>query len=215
MFAFNSGEVCTCPSRALVQEDIYDAFMARALQRVAAIRLGDPLDPATALGAQNSVLQMERILAHIESAKQEGAELLAGGARAQLEGVLADGLYVQPTVFRGNNQMRLFQEEVFGPVLAVTTFKDEAEAIAIANDSRYGLGAGVWTRDANRQHRVARAMKAGRVWVNNYHAYPAGASFGGYKESGIGRETHKAALSAYTQTKCILTSFSPAALGFF
>jgi aldehyde dehydrogenase len=215
MFAFNSGEVCTCPSRALVQADIFDAFMARALPRVAAIRLGDPLDPATALGAQNSALQLSRILAHIEAGKAEGAQALCGGGQATLPGGEAGGFYVQPTVFKGHNKMRIFQEEVFGPVLAVTTFTDEADAIALANDSSYGLGAGVWTRDANVQFRMAKAIKAGRVWCNCYHAYPAGAAFGGYKESGIGRETHKAALSAYQQTKNVLTSYCPKALGFF
>ena len=215
MFAFNSGEVCTCPSRALIEESIYDAFMARVLPRVAAIRMGNPLDVATALGAQNSTLQLGRILKHIESAKAEGAQALIGGAQAQLPGTEAGGYYVQPTVFKGHNQMRIFQEEVFGPVVSVCTFKDEAEAVALANDTSYGLGAGVWTRDVNRQFRVAKAIKAGRVWCNNMHAYPAGAAFGGYKESGIGRETHKAALSAYQQTKNLLVSYCPNALGFF
>jgi aldehyde dehydrogenase len=175
MFAFNSGEVCTCPSRALVQASIFEAFMARALPRVAAIRIGDPLDVSTALGAQNSALQLQRILAHIASGKAEGAEVLIGGGQATLPGNEAGGYFVQPTVFKGHNKMRIFQEEVFGPVLAVTTFTDEADAIALANDSAYGLGAGVWTRDANRQFRMAKAIKAGRVWCNCYHAYPAGA----------------------------------------
>jgi aldehyde dehydrogenase len=215
MFAFNSGEVCTCPSRALIQEDIFDAFMARALPRVAAIRMGNPLDVSTALGAQNSTLQLNRILKHIDAGKLEGAEALIGGAQAQLPGSEAGGYYVQPTVFKGNNKMRIFQDEIFGPVLAVCTFKDEAEAITIANDSSYGLGAGLWTRDVNRQFRVAKAIKAGRVWANCYHAYPAGAAFGGYKESGIGRETHKAALGAYQQVKNTLVSYCPNALGFF
>ena len=171
MFIFNSGEVCTAPSRALIQEDIYEEFMKRALPRVAAVRMGNPLDVATALGAQNSALQLSRILKHIESGKAEGAEALIGGAQAQLPGAEQGGYYVQPTVFKGNNSMRFFQEEIFGPVLAVCTFKDEAEAIALSNDSSYGLGAGVWTRDVNRQFRMAKAIKAGRVWCNNYHAY--------------------------------------------
>ena len=215
MFALNSGEVCTCPSRALVQASIYDAFVARALERVKAIKLGDPLDPATQLGAQNSEAQLQRILAHVDGAKAEGAQVLIGGGQAALLGAQANGYYVQPTVFKGHNKMRLFQEEVFGPVLALATFSDEAEAIAVANDSSYGLGAGVWTRDANRQFRVASAIKAGRVWVNCYHMYPAGAAFGGYKESGLGREGHKVTLEAYQQTKNVLTSYSPAAVGLF
>jgi aldehyde dehydrogenase len=189
--------------------------MKRALPRVAAIRMGNPLDVATALGAQNSSLQLSRILKHIENGKAEGAQALIGGGQALLPGAEQGGYYVQPTVFKGTNNMRIFQEEVFGPVLAVCTFKDEAEAIALANDSSYGLGAGVWTRDVNRQFRMAKAIKAGRVWCNNYHAYPAGAAFGGYKESGIGRETHKAALGAYQQVKNMLVSYCPKALGFF
>ena len=215
LFAFNSGEVCTCPSRALIQEEIFDEFMARALPRVAAIRMGNPLDMATALGAQNSTMQLQRILKHIESGKAEGAQALIGGGQAHLPGSEVNGYYVQPTVFKGHNKMRIFQEEIFGPVLAVCTFKDEAEAIELANDSMYGLGAGVWTRDVNRQFRVAKAIKAGRVWCNCYHAYPAGAAFGGYKESGLGREGHKAALSAYSQTKNLLVSYSQESLGFF
>jgi len=189
--------------------------MKRALERVAAIKIGNPLDVSTALGAQNSTLQLSRILTHIESGKAEGAETLIGGGQAQLPGLEAGGYYVLPTIFKGHNKMRIFQEEVFGPVLAVTTFKTEAEAIALANDSRYGLGAGLWTRDINTQFRVAKAIKAGRVWCNCFHAYPAGAAFGGYKESGIGRETHKAALGAYQQTKNLLVSYSPDALGLF
>lgn len=215
MFAFNSGEVCTCPSRALIQESIYEAFMERALPRVAKIKIGNPLDPTVALGAQNSELQLNRILGYLKIGQEEGAQTLIGGAAAKMQGDLANGYYVQPTVLKGHNGMRIFREEVFGPVLAVTTFKDMADAIAIANDSPYGLGAGVWTRDVNTQMHVAKALKAGRVWCNCYHAYPAGAAFGGYKESGIGRETHKAALSAYQQTKGLLVSYDKKALGLF
>jgi aldehyde dehydrogenase len=191
MFALNQGEVCTCPSRALVHEDIYERFMARALDRVAAIKQGDPRHPATMIGAQASNEQMEKILSYIDIGKQEGAQLLTGGARAMLPGDLSGGFYVQPTVFHGNNKMRIFQEEIFGPVVSVTTFKTDEEALAIANDTLYGLGAGVWSRDANRCYRFGRAIQAGRVWTNCYHAYPAHAAFGGYKQSGIGRETHK------------------------
>ena len=201
MFALNSGEVCTCPSRALIHEDIADAFIKKVLPRVKAIKMGNPLDPETALGAQNSEVQMNRILTHIEAGKKEGAEVLIGGARAQLPG-LASGFYVEPTVFKGYNHMKVFQQEIFGPVVCVTTFKTMGEAIKIANDTCYGLGAGVWTRDVNDQYKLARAIKAGRIWANCYHAYPAGATFGGYKESGIGRETHKAALEAYQQVRC-------------
>ena len=201
MFALNSGEVCTCPSRALIHEDIADAFIKKVLPRVKAIKMGNPLDPETALGAQNSEVQMNRILTHIEAGKTEGAEVLIGGARAQLPG-LASGFYVEPTVFKGYNHMKVFQQEIFGPVVCVTTFKTMEEAIKIANDTCYGLGAGVWTRDVNDQYKLARAIKAGRIWANCYHAYPAGATFGGYKESGIGRETHKAALEAYQQVRC-------------
>lgn len=214
MFALNSGEVCTCPSRALIHEDIADAFLKKVLPRVKAIKMGNPLDPDTALGAQNSEVQMNRILGHIEAGKKEGAEVLIGGARAQLPG-LAGGFYVEPTVFKGYNHMQVFQQEIFGPVVCVTTFKTMEEAIKLANDTCYGLGAGVWTRDVNDQYKLARAIKAGRIWCNNYHAYPAGATFGGYKESGIGRETHKAALEAYQQTKSMLVSYSDKALGFF
>jgi aldehyde dehydrogenase len=215
LFAFNQGEVCTCPSRALIQESIYDKFMARALERVKAIKQGDPLDTDTMMGAQASAMQMDKILTYLQVGKDEGAQLLAGGERAQLGGDLAGGYYVQPTLFKGNNQMRIFREEIFGPVLALTTFKDEAQALEIANDTPYGLGAGVWTRDSNTAYRMGRAIKAGRVWTNCYHAYPAHATFGGYKESGIGRETHKMMLDHYQQTKNLLVSYSPKKLGFF
>jgi aldehyde dehydrogenase len=215
LFAFNQGEVCTCPSRALIQESIYDKFMARALDRVKAIKQGHPLDTETMMGAQASALQMDKILSYLELGRQEGAQCLIGGGRAELGGELAGGYYIQPTLFKGNNQMRIFREEIFGPVLAVTTFKDEAEALAIANDTPYGLGAGVWTRDASTAYRMGRTIKAGRVWTNCYHAYPAHATFGGYKESGIGRETHKMMLDHYQQTKNLLVSYSPKALGFF
>jgi len=215
LFAFNQGEVCTCPSRALIQESIYDKFMARALDRVKAIKQGSPLDTATMMGAQASAMQMDKILGYLELGKQEGAQVLCGGDRARPGGALDNGYYVQPTLFRGDNSMRIFREEIFGPVLAVTTFTDEAEALRIANDTPYGLGAGVWTRDGSRAYRMGRAIQAGRVWTNCYHAYPAHAAFGGYKESGIGRETHKAMLDHYQQTKNLLVSYSPNALGFF
>jgi aldehyde dehydrogenase len=215
LFAFNQGEVCTCPSRALIQESIYDKFMARALARVAAIKQGSPLDTDSMMGAQASAMQMDKILSYLEVGKAEGAQVLIGGGRAELGGDLAGGYYIQPTLFKGHNNMRVFREEIFGPVLAVTTFKDEAEALQIANDTPYGLGAGVWSRDGSRAYRMGRAIQAGRVWTNCYHAYPAGAAFGGYKESGIGRETHKAMLDHYQQTKNLLVSYSPNALGFF
>jgi len=215
MFALNQGEVCTCPSRALVQESIYDKFMDRALRRVAAITQGNPLDPATMIGAQASSEQLEKILSYIDIGKQEGATVLAGGERNVLQGELAAGYYVKPTVFAGHNRMRIFQEEIFGPVVSVTTFKTDEEALAIANDTLYGLGAGVWSRDANRCYRFGRAIQAGRVWTNCYHAYPAHAAFGGYKMSGIGRETHKMMLNHYQQTKNMLVSYSGQALGFF
>ncbi len=215
LFAFNQGEVCTCPSRALIQESIYDRFIERALKRVAAIKQGNPLDTDTMMGAQASAMQMDKIMSYLEVGKQEGAKVLIGGGRAQLGGDLSGGYYIQPTLFKGNNSMRVFREEIFGPVLAVATFKDEAEALAIANDTPYGLGAGVWTRDGSRAYRMGRAIQAGRVWTNCYHAYPAHAAFGGYKESGIGRETHKAMLDHYQQTKNLLVSYSPNALGFF
>jgi aldehyde dehydrogenase len=215
LFAFNQGEVCTCPSRALIHESIYDSFIKRVLTRVTAIKQGNPLDTDTMMGAQASKEQLTKILTYLDLGKQEGAELLIGGAQAHLPGDLAGGYYVQPTLFKGHNKMRLFQEEIFGPVLAVTTFKTEAEALAIANDTLYGLGAGVWSRDANTCYRMGRAIKAGRVWTNCYHAYPAHAAFGGYKESGIGRETHKVMLDHYQQTKNLLVSYSPKKLGFF
>ncbi|CAI07361.1 aldehyde dehydrogenase [Aromatoleum aromaticum] len=215
LFAFNQGEVCTCPSRALIQESIYDRFMERVLARVRAIRQGSPLDTDCMMGAQASAEQMNKILSYMDVGREEGAQLLIGGERAHLGGELAEGFYVQPTLFRGHNKMRIFQEEIFGPVLAVTTFKDEAEALEIANDTPYGLGAGVWSRDGSVAYRMGRAIKAGRVWTNCYHAYPAHATFGGYKESGIGRETHKMMLDHYQQTKNLLVSYSPNALGFF
>jgi aldehyde dehydrogenase len=215
LFAFNQGEVCTCPSRALIQESIYDRFMERALDRVGRIVQGDPLDSSTMMGAQVSRNQIEKIQSYVDIGHQEGAECLIGGHRANLGGDLAEGFYFQPTVFRGHNKMRIFQEEIFGPVLSVTTFKDEAEALEIANDTLYGLGAGVWSRDMNRAYRMGRAIQAGRVWTNCYHAYPAHAAFGGYKQSGIGRETHKMMLDHYQQTKNILVSYSEQPLGFF
>ena len=215
LFAFNQGEVCTCPSRALIQESIYDQFMERVLVRVAAIKQGNPLDTDTMIGAQASKEQLTKILTYMDLGKQEGAQLLIGGAQANLPGELAGGYYVQPTLFKGHNKMRLFQEEIFGPVLAVTTFKTEAEALAIANDTLYGLGAGVWSRDGNTCYRMGRGIKAGRVWTNCFHAYPAHAAFGGYKESGIGRENHKMMLNHYQQVKNLLVSYSPKKLGFF
>jgi aldehyde dehydrogenase len=215
MFALNQGEVCTCPSRALIQESIYDKFMERALKRVAAIKQGNPLEPSTMIGAQASSEQLEKILSYLDIGKQEGAEVLAGGARAHLGGELEGGYYVQPTVFKGHNRMRIFQEEIFGPVVSVATFKNDEDALAIANDTLYGLGAGVWSRDANRCYRFGRAIQAGRVWINCYHAYPAHAAFGGYKQSGIGRETHAMMLDHYQQTKNMLVSYSPKKLGFF
>lgn len=215
MFAFNQGEVCTCPSRALIQESIYDEFMARCLERIKAIKQGNPLDTDTMVGAQASKEQLAKILSYLDLGQQEGAELLIGGKQAQLSGDLAGGYYVEPTVFKGHNKMRLFQEEIFGSVLSVTTFKDEDEALAIANDTLYGLGAGVWSRNGNCAYRMGKAIKAGRVWINCYHAYPAHAAFGGYKESGIGRETHKMMLDHYQQTKNLLVSYSEQKLGFF
>jgi aldehyde dehydrogenase len=215
MFALNQGEVCTCPSRALVHEKIYDRFMEKAIKRVAAIKQGDPLDMSTMIGAQASSEQLEKILSYMDIGRQEGAEVLIGGERNSLAGELAGGYYVKPTVFKGHNKMRVFQEEIFGPVVSVTTFKDEAEALEIANDTLYGLGAGVWSRDANTCYNFGRNIQAGRVWTNCYHAYPAHAAFGGYKQSGIGRETHKMMLDHYQQTKNMLVSYSPKALGFF
>ena len=215
LYAFNKGEVCTCPSRALIEESIYDEFMARALERIAAIKQGHPLDPATQIGAQVSTAQLEKIESYVTIGLEEGAELLIGGERPHLGAELEDGFYFQPTVFKGSNEMRVFQEEIFGPVLAVTTFKNEAEALEIANDTMYGLGAGVWTRDTSKAYRMGRGIKAGRVWTNCYHLYPAHAAFGGYKVSGVGRETHKMMLDHYTQTKCLLVSYDPQPLGLF
>ena len=207
--------VCTCPSRALIQESIYDRFMERCLDRIRAIRQGNPLDTTTVIGPQVSAAQLEKIAIDVDIGRQEGAEVLVGGDRQHFDGDLAEGFYFQPTVLKGHNEMRVFQEEIFGPVLAVTTFTDEADALHIANDTLYGLGAGVWTRDGNRAYRMGRAIKAGRVWTNCYHLYPAGAAFGGYKFSGVGRETHKTALEPYSQTKNLLVSYSTAPLGFF
>ncbi len=214
LFAFNSGEVCTCPSRALIQESIYEPFMKRCLERIEAITMEDPLDPTSKMGAQCSVSQQEKILSYIKIAKEEGAQCLIGG-EAYNSKTHPNGNYIKPTVFKGHNKMRIFQEEIFGPVLAVTTFKDENEALEIANDTIYGLGAGIWSRDAHQLHKFSRGIEAGRVWVNCYHLYPSHASFGGYKKSGIGRETHMMMLNAYRHTKNILTSYSKDALGFF
>jgi aldehyde dehydrogenase len=215
LFALNQGEVCTCPSRAFIQESIYDKFMEKVLVRVKAITQGNPLDMGTMIGAQASSEQVQKILSYIDVGKQEGAELLIGGGRPQVAAERADGFYIEPTIFRGHNKMRLFQEEIFGPVLSVTTFKDEAEALSMANDTLYGLGAGVWSRDGARAYRMGRGIKAGRVWTNCYHLYPAHAAFGGYKQSGIGRENHKMMLDHYQQTKNLLVSYSPNKLGFF
>jgi aldehyde dehydrogenase len=215
LFAFNKGEVCTSPSRALVQEDIYEAFMARCLERIAAIKQGDPLDTDTQLGPQVSAQQIEKIASYVEIGRNEGAEVLIGGERTDVGGEFADGYFFQPTVLKGDNKMRVFQEEIFGPVLAVTTFTDDADALAIANDTLYGLGAGVWTRDGTRAYTMGRAIKAGRVWTNCYHQYPAGAAFGGYKISGIGRENHRMMLDHYSQTKNLLVSYDPKPLGLF
>jgi aldehyde dehydrogenase len=215
MFALNQGEVCTCPSRALVQKSIYDRFMEKAIARVNRVKQGNPLEASTMIGAQASNDQLEKILSYIDIGQKEGAKVLTGGARNVLEGDLAEGYYVKPTVFEGHNKMRIFQEEIFGPVLSVTTFEDEDEALEIANDTLYGLGSGVWTRDINRAYRFGRGIQAGRVWTNCYHLYPAHAAFGGYKKSGIGRENHKMMLDHYQQTKNVLVSYSPKALGFF
>ncbi|UTJ07004.1 aldehyde dehydrogenase family protein [Arcobacter roscoffensis] len=214
LFAFNSGEVCTCPSRALIQESIYEPFMERVLERVKAIKLGDPLDTDNMMGAQCSLAQKEKIAEYIKIGKEEGAECLIGGDILESE-KYPNGFYIQPTLFKGHNKMRIFQEEIFGPVLAVTTFKTEEEALEIANDTIYGLGSGVWSRDAHQLHKFSRGIEAGRVWVNCYHLYPSHASFGGYKKSGIGRETHMMMLNSYRHTKNILTSYSKDALGFF
>jgi aldehyde dehydrogenase len=215
MFALNQGEVCTCPSRALVQESIYDRFMERAVARVEKIKMGHPLDPSTMLGAQASNDQLEKILSYIDIGKKEGARVLTGGERRVLGGELADGYYVAPTVLEGNNKMRVFQEEIFGPVVSVTKFRTEAEALEIANDTLYGLGAGVWARDGSLAYRMGRGIKAGRVWTNCYHLYPAHAAFGGYKQSGIGRENHGMMLDHYQQTKNLLVSYDPKPMGFF
>lgn len=215
MFALNQGEVCTCPSRALIQESIYEPFMERVLKRVEAIKTGNPLDPNTMMGAQASTEQMEKILSYLDIGKQEGAECLIGGARNELDADFTDGYYIQPTVFKGDNKMRIFQEEIFGPVVAVTTFKTKEEALEIANDTLYGLGSGIWTRDMNTAYRFGRGIQAGRVWTNCYHQYPAHAAFGGYKMSGIGRENHKMMLSHYQQTKNLLVSYDPNRAGFF
>lgn len=214
MFALNQGEVCTCPSRMLVQESIFDAFIERVVERTKAIKLGHPLDPTTMMGAQASNDQYEKILSYIDIGKEEGCEVLAGGKAAYIEG-LEGGYYIEPTILKGNNKMRVFQEEIFGPVVCVTSFKDEAEALEIANDTLYGLGAGVWTRDTHQAYQISRGIQAGRVWVNCYHLYPAHAPFGGYKKSGIGRETHKMMLDHYRQTKNMLISYDKKAMGFF
>uniref|UniRef100_UPI0021E050B6 acetaldehyde dehydrogenase ExaC n=1 Tax=Terriglobus tenax TaxID=1111115 RepID=UPI0021E050B6 len=215
LFAFNQGEVCTCPSRALIHESIYDKFMERALARVKAIKQANPLDMDTMIGAQASKQQFEKIVSYLDLGRKEGAELLIGGDAAKMEGDLAGGFYIQPTIFKGHNKMRIFQEEIFGPVLAVTTFKTDDEALEIANDTLYGLGAGVWTRDMNRAYRFGRGIEAGRVWTNCYHMYPAHAAFGGYKQSGIGRENHLMMLDHYQQTKNQLVSYSTKKLGLF
>ncbi len=215
LYAFNKGEVCTCPSRALIQESIYERFIQRALERIGRIVQGDPLDTETMMGPQVSAQQLEKISSYVDIGRAEGAEVLIGGHHSVLKGELAEGYFYEPTVLKGHNRMRVFQEEIFGPVLAVTTFKDEAEAISIANDSLYGLGAGVWTRDGARAYRMGRAIQAGRVWTNCYHQYPAGAAFGGYKISGIGRETHQMMLEHYSQTKNLLVSYSDKPLGLF
>ena len=215
MFALNQGEVCTCPSRVLVQKSIYEKFMDRALKRVALIKQGHPLDSSTMIGAQASNDQLEKILSYVAIGREEGATILAGGARANLGGELADGYYMQPTVLEGHNKMRVFQEEIFGPVVSVTTFDTPEQALEIANDTLYGLGAGVWTRNGTQAYRFGRNIQAGRVWTNCYHLYPAHATFGGYKQSGIGRENHKMMLDHYQQTKNMLVSYSPNALGFF
>jgi len=215
MFALNQGEVCTCPSRALVHESIYDEFIKRCVERVKAIKMGNPLDTDTMIGAQASSDQLEKILSYLDIGKKEGAKVLVGGERAKHDGDLGDGYYVQPTIFEGTNDMRVFQEEIFGPVLAVTTFKDDEEAMSIANDTLYGLGAGVWTRSVHKAYRFGRGIQAGRVWTNCYHVYPAHSAFGGYKQSGIGRENHLMMLDHYQQTKNMLVSYSPKAMGFF
>ena len=215
MFALNQGEVCTCPSRALIAESIYEPFMERVLARVKAITQDNPLDPTIMLGAQASNDQLEKILSYVDIGAKEGDEVLIGGKRAHMEGALAGGYYMEPTIFKGTNNMRVFQEEIFGPVVSVTTFKDDAGALSIANDTLYGLGSGVWSRDMNTAYRTARGIQAGRVWVNCYHLYPAHAAFGGYKQSGIGRENHVMMLNHYQQTKNMLVSYDPNRMGFF
>ena len=215
LYAFNKGEVCTCPSRALIEESIYEPFMELCLERIRAIRQGHPLELDTQIGAQVSTAQLEKIERYVKIGLEEGAELLIGGERAHLGGELEGGYFFEPTVFKGHNEMRIFQEEIFGPVLAVTTFRDEAEALRIANDTMYGLGAGVWTRDTSKAFRMGRGIQAGRVWTNCYHLYPAHAAFGGYKVSGVGRENHKMMLDHYSQTKCLLVSYDPKPLGLF
>ena len=212
---FNQGEVCTCPSRALIQESMYDDFMPRLLERAKQIKQGNPLDTDTMIGAQASQQQLDKVMTYMEVGRSEGAEVLIGGERSMQEGNLAGGFYVQPTLMKGHNKMRIFQEEIFGPTLGITTFKDEAEALEVANDTEYGLGAGLWPRDINRAYRMGRAIQAGRVWTNCYHAYPAHAAFGGYKKSGIGRENHKMMLDHYQQTKNLLISYDTSPLGFF
>jgi aldehyde dehydrogenase len=215
MFALNQGEICTCPSRLLIQEDIYEKFIAKVIERTESIKVGSPLDRTVMMGAQASKIQFEKIAQYIKLGKEEGAEVLTGGEVNELPGELGGGYYIKPTIFKGHNKMRIFQEEIFGPVLAVTTFKTVEEAIEIANDTLYGLGAGVWTRDAHELYQVPRAIQAGRVWVNQYHSYPAGAPFGGYKQSGVGRENHKMMLGHYRQTKNMLISYDKNKLGFF
>ncbi|MCD2137419.1 acetaldehyde dehydrogenase ExaC [Salinicoccus halitifaciens] len=215
MFALNQGEVCTCPSRALIHEDIYDEFMERVIKRVEEIKVGNPLDENTMMGAQTSREQKEKITSYLDIGRKEGAEILTGGNVKEMDGELGEGYYIEPTIFKGNNKMRIFQEEIFGPVLAVATYKDDEEALEIANDTMYGLGAGVWTRSQNRAYRFGRAIQAGRVWVNTYHDYPAHAAFGGYKMSGIGRENHLMMLSHYQQTKNLLISYGESPKGFF
>ena len=216
LYAFNKGEVCTAPSRALVEASIYDEFMERVLARIAAIQQGNPLDPATMMGPQVSKSQIEKVEGYVEIGREEGAKVLAGGHRTEgLSEDIAGGYYFEPTVLEGTNDMRVFQEEIFGPVVSVTKFADEAEALKIANDTLYGLGAGVWTRDGARAFRMGRGIEAGRVWTNCYHQYPAGAAFGGYKISGVGRENHRMMLDHYSQTKCLLVSYDENAMGLF
>jgi aldehyde dehydrogenase len=215
MFALNQGEVCTCPSRALIQDSIYNEFLAKAVERVKKIKQGNPLDTDTMIGAQASNDQLEKIMSYVDIGKKEGAKILTGGAPVEFSGDLKGGYYFQPTIFEGQNKMRIFQEEIFGPVVSVTKFKDEADALAIANDTLYGLGAGLWTRDTSQAFRMGKAIQAGRVWTNCYHLYPAHAAFGGYKQSGIGRENHKMMLDHYQQTKNLLVSYDPKPMGFF